>query len=131
MSRENVEVVRRIYEAFVADDPETALGYFDPEIEWREPPQSPGAGVYHGRDGVRRSYEHWVRGWASYRLEVEELVDAGEHVLAKCRQRVRGRASGVEVDQPLFSAWSLRDGMAIRMRMYHDEQEARAAVGLG
>jgi ketosteroid isomerase-like protein len=130
MSRENVELVRRIYEWFLQGEIEQALAVLDPEIEWREPPESPGAGVYHGHDGVRRSYASWTGNWADYRLEVEELIDAGDAVMARCRQRVRAKTSGVEIEQPLFGAWSLRDGTVVRMRMYHDEHEALEAAGL-
>lgn len=130
MSQKNVEIVERIYGAVTRGEVETVLSYLDHDIEWSEPPQSPGAAVYRGRDGVRRSYTRWVRGWADYRLDVEELIDAGEHVLARCRQRVRGKTSGVEVEQRLFAAWSLGDGKVVRMQMYHDEAEALEAVGL-
>ena len=34
MSQENVENVRRAYTAFNDRDLETALGFFDPDIEW-------------------------------------------------------------------------------------------------
>jgi len=130
MSRENVEVVRRIYEAMIHDDLDQIFSALDPEIEWREPPESPGAGVYQGHEGVRRSYTSWVGAWADYRLEVEELIDAGDHVLARCRQWARAKASGVEVAQPLFGAWSLSHGKVVRMRMFQNEADALEAVGL-
>ena len=130
MSRENVDVVRRIYEAFARGDLAEGLSQLHPEIEWREPPESPGAGVYRGHDGVRRSYEAWKGNWADYRLDVEELIDAGDEVLVRCRQRVRAKASGAELEQPLFGVWTLRDGAVVRMRMFHDEREARDAAGL-
>lgn len=130
MSRENVEIVRGIYESIVRGEIEEVFPVLDPEIEWREPPESPGAGVYRGHEGVRRSYASWVANWLEYRLEVEDLIEAGDHVLVRCRQRVRAKASGVEVEQTLFGAWTLRDGKAVRMRMYHDEAGALEAVGL-
>jgi ketosteroid isomerase-like protein len=70
-----------------------------------------------------------VRAWEEYQLQVEELVETGRGVLARCRQRVRGKASGVEVEQELFAAWTLIDGKVTAMRMYHDEGEALADLG--
>lgn len=130
MSRENVEVVGRIYDALARGDFDIALSHLHPEIEWHEPPHSPSAGVYRGHEGVRRSFLGWAASWSDYRLDVDDLLEAGDDVLAKCRQRARGRASGVEVEQRLFNVWTLRDGIVVRMRIYHDEAEALEAARL-
>ncbi len=130
MSQENMDVVRRIYDAYARGDFEEPFSYFDPDVEWREPPHSPGAQVYRGPDGARRSMRNWFGAWEDYRLDLEHLVDAGDAVLAVTRQTVRGKSSGVVIEQRLFVAWTLRDRKVIRMRMYHDKSEALEAVGL-
>ncbi len=132
MSRENLEIVQRIYDAFAEGDLEGAMRCFDADVEWSEPPESPGADTpYRGRDGARRSLDAWLHAWDHYELEVDELIDAGKQILVRSRQRVRGKGSGIEIDQPLFNLWTLRDGRVIRMRMYHDEGAARNAAGIG
>ena len=47
MSREDVEVVRRLFAAVDAEDWEAALGSFAPEVEW-----SPLEGNFRGLQGV-------------------------------------------------------------------------------
>ena len=130
MSQENVEIIRRIYVAYGRGDIEGAVAELDPEVEWSEPPRSPGAvRPYRGHEGARRSLSAWVRAWDEYRLELDELIDAGDQVLAKARQIVRGKGSGIEIEQPLFSVWTLRNGKVLRLRMYHDQAEALEAAG--
>jgi len=125
----DIEVVRRVYQAFLRDDADAALSHFDRDVEWREPPHSPGSAVYRGHSGVVDSITAWARAWDEYRLELDELVEVGHGVLARCRQKVRGKASGIEVEQELFAAWTLKDGKVACMRMYHDEAEALADLG--
>jgi ketosteroid isomerase-like protein len=130
MSRENVEVVRRMYDAYARGDYELTLSYHDPEIEFSQPAQEPGAGTYHGHQGIIRAMTKWVGAWDDYRVEVEELVDSGDHVLAKTRHHGRGKSSGVEVERQIFQLYTLRNGRIVRTRMYYDEAEARKAAGM-
>ena len=60
MSQENVEVVGRMYDAFERGDYETSLSYLDPEIEFSQPAQEPGGGMYHGHDGVMQAFAKWL-----------------------------------------------------------------------
>jgi hypothetical protein len=44
----------------------------------------------------------------------------------------RGKRSGVEIeiDMPLWQVWTLRDGKAVRWRIFRSKQEALEAAGL-
>jgi ketosteroid isomerase-like protein len=56
MSQENMEVVGRMYDAFEGGDYETSLSYLDPEIEFSQPAQEPGATV-----AMTLAYVRWER----------------------------------------------------------------------
>jgi ketosteroid isomerase-like protein len=129
MSQENVEIVRRMYEAWMPGG-EALLSLADPEIEFSQPPGQPGAGTYREREGVRQGLAQWFEPWDDYRVEVDRLTDLGDHVLAETRQYARGKGSGVEVEHRVFQLWTLRDGRIQRARMYLDEAEALEAAGL-
>jgi ketosteroid isomerase-like protein len=60
VSEENVETIRRVYEAYAVGDYDSALSYFDPEVEFSQPADEPGADTYHGRDGVVKAMTKWV-----------------------------------------------------------------------
>ena len=57
MSQENVEIVRSVYEAVKRGDLETAGSLIHPDIEFHTYDRSPEAGVYRGREAVRKYNE--------------------------------------------------------------------------
>jgi ketosteroid isomerase-like protein len=130
MSEENVDLVRRAYDAFNR----RRLGAFlalagdDVEVNSR---LAAIEGGYHGHDGVRRWWKDLFDVMPDYRVEVEELIDLGDHVLARTRHHGRGKGSGVEVEQQMiFQLWTLRHDRIVRAEMYYDKAEALEAAGL-
>jgi ketosteroid isomerase-like protein len=126
--QENVDTVRRVYDAYAAGDYELALSYFDPEVEFSQPADEPGAGTYHGHDGIVEAMTKWVGAWSDYQVELDQLTDLGEHVLADTRHRGRGKSSAVETEHRIFQLYTLRNGRIIRTRMYYEEQDALDAL---
>jgi ketosteroid isomerase-like protein len=131
MSQENVETLRRGYAHFIAtgDFPEED---FDPDFVWdmstfRGWPEHQ---TYAGLEGAREFMANWLEAWEDWEFEVEELLDAGESVVAVVRQRGRSRATGLPVDMHFAMVWTFRDGKQIRMRMYASPDEALTAAGL-
>jgi ketosteroid isomerase-like protein len=127
MSQENVELVRRIYDAFLRGDLAAMLAGLDPEIEWRSIEDTEDR---HGHQGVASSIAAWLEMWEQHELEAEEYRDAGSQVVVTTRLRGRGRLSGAVVEDRYFAVWSLRDGRAVAYREYASRPEALAAVGL-
>ena len=130
MSQENVEIVKRIVEAWSAGNFDAARNALDPDITWHDPPQQPGVITRHGFAGVEGSFRNWLSAWDDYRYELGELTDAGEKVLMIGRQHGRGKGSRVEVSSDLLQVWTLRDGKVVEMRMFMDRAEALQAAGL-
>jgi ketosteroid isomerase-like protein len=135
MSAENVDVVRRLYEAVARGDAPTVLSLYDPEVEW-DASRSPlgrvtGASVFRGHEGLRRAFREWYEGWEHVEDEVEKLLDAGEQVIAVVTLRGRGRSSGVEVEWKSYAAaWTIREGKVVRVVWFPSREEALEAVGL-
>lgn len=63
-------------------------------------------------------------------FEVEELIDAGNQVLAVIREREVGRASGVPVETTHLAVWTLADGKVTEMQVFDDRRQALEAAGL-
>jgi ketosteroid isomerase-like protein len=129
MSRENVEVVRRSYDAYVSGDLESALAPFDAEIVISDH-DLPDSGEYRGLDGLARWQGDWEASWDSWRWEPEEFIDAGDRVVAVLRVHAKGRGSGVDVERVDGAVWTLRDGKCIRLDYYGSRAEALEAAGL-
>jgi ketosteroid isomerase-like protein len=130
VSKENVEIVRAMYDAYDRGAFEEALGFMAEDVEWSESPDQPGGRLFRGHDGVRQSLRHWVGTWDDYRYEVDELVDCGDHVLARTHQSGRGKGSGIEVSEEIFSVWTLRDGKIVRQEMFRNWSQALEAAGI-
>jgi ketosteroid isomerase-like protein len=129
MSQENVEIVRRGYEAFARGDLKTAMEMFHSDVEWHDPDR-PGGGTYRGHEGVLRNLEEWLEGWEEFRLEPEEFLEAGDQVVVLVRQSGRGKGSGVEIEAPLAQAFRLRKGKVVWARTYSSRDEALKVAGL-
>jgi ketosteroid isomerase-like protein len=135
MSHENVEILRGMYEAWMAGDDEAAYSIFDPAIRLNPDPEASWVGMdedYVGHDGVRRYMDAVNEAFEEYRPEVERIIDAGEgRVLTLAVEHGRGRGSGAEVQAARTAhLWTLRDGMAVRLDLFLDRSRALEAVGL-
>jgi len=130
MSRENVEVARRAYEAFARGDGDAVARDLDEEIDVYPAKDFPGSDSYHGRQGFLAYVERWLESWDEYRMIPEEFIEAGNKVIVIYRAIGRGMSSGVEVDSRFGHVWTLRDGNAVRIEMFSTPAEALEAVGL-
>ncbi len=128
MSVENVEAVRTHYAALA--DGEQPVEIYDPDVEIRVSSDYTDADVFRGLDGLAELRHRLIEPWEEYRQEPEEFIEAGDHVVAVCREYARGRNSGVQVEQTLVVVWTMRDGKAILVRGYRTKGEALRAVGL-
>ena len=133
MSRENVEVVRRGWEAWIGGDVDALFEIFHPAVEWDTTNYEgwPEDEVYRGHDGLRRFFEEWRASWDRYETGVEEYIDAGgDRVLVLCWQRGFGSDSQVPVQMEYAQLCAVQDGLVRRMDVYSDRSEALEAVGL-
>jgi ketosteroid isomerase-like protein len=131
LSDANIELVRRAYEQFRATGRFVAE-FVAPDFVWdmshfRGWPEQQ---VYEGIEGAESFLEEWTAAWDDWELEVDELHDAGEKVVAMLRQRGRSKATGMPVDMSLAQVWTMRDGKQTRMDTYSDRAEALEDVGL-
>jgi ketosteroid isomerase-like protein len=85
--------------------------------------------VYRGVEGIRRYWDEWHELWA-VRLDVTEMIDSGDTVVVLAQTRALGDASGVEFKQLIAYVYEFEDGLARRVRSYHDPDRAFEAVGL-
>ena len=132
MSRDDVELVRRIFEAGKRRDSAAALALYDPDLVWdvsRLGGADFEAGVFHGHDGLRRWFREWYAAWENTENDLEELIDAGDHVISVHTQRGRGRASGIAVQIRQHAVWTIRSGKVARVVWFNSREEALEAVG--
>jgi uncharacterized protein len=130
MSQENVDTVRRSIEAYGRKGLDGTLRYYDPEVEWETTGGFIEPASYRGHEGIRRYLGSMEEEFEHIRIEPEELIDAGEHVISSVRISGRGKGSGAPVALTLISVGTLRDGLIYRVRNYPDMATALEAAGL-
>ena len=131
MSQENVEIVRRYYEAANRRDFSLLPELVDPDIEIDLSRNVFNPDVYQGYAGFRR----WVRVvedmWDNFRAVSIDLVAAGDNVVAAVTMRGRNKRSGVDVTMNIFNVFTLRDSRVLRIvGGYRERSEALQAAGL-
>ena len=133
MSQANVAVIQSIYDGFATGDVAAVFGAMQPDMVWNEAENFPyadgnpyvgaeaiGAGVF-GRIGAE---------WDGFTVTLDELLDAGDAVIALGRYAGTYRATGKRIDAQLAHVWRLRDGKAASFQQYVDTlQVARAVSG--
>ena len=140
MSQENVKLVRDAFlaasrggalDALDQDALERAFEFFHPEIEIREDPRFPEAGVFRGQNAVRRYFAQFTEQFDEFRFEFEDVLDAGgDRVVLLFYLHGRGKDSGAVFEERPAWVQTIRDSKAVRIEAYLDRREALEAVGL-
>src|SRR3989475_11485448 len=99
MAQENVEIRNEAVRKFVAafeDDDDSFRDTLHPAIEWYpiEENRTPTRGV----EAAMWNRNQWLDTWEEHRLDVEEVIEDGNSVVALVHIQARGKRSGVEVD---------------------------------
>lgn len=133
MSRESVGLVRSLYEAFERGDVPAVLGAMDPGIVWNEAEGFPYAdqNPYVGPGAVAEGVFARLGGeWDGFGVVLEELLDAGDTVVATGRYVGAYRRTGTRIRAQFAHVWRLRGGKITGFQQYTDTaQVARAVSG--
>jgi ketosteroid isomerase-like protein len=129
MSQDNVELVRRVYEAFNRRDLDTvlALSHDEVVVESRLVAME---GGYRGPEGVGRWWRNLLGVLPDYKLEIEEVRDLGDVTLARIRAEGHGADSATPLSEIVWQAVRWQDGKYIWWRAFPTEADALKAVGL-
>ncbi|MBN1529047.1 MAG: nuclear transport factor 2 family protein [Thermoleophilaceae bacterium] len=126
----NPDVVRRWFEAFERRDMRVVLELAHPEIEVRPALVGGLEGrVYRGHDGLREFVDDVDAIWTAFRIELQELRDAGDAVIALGHTWGGGR-DGITVDAPGGWLLGMSDGMIRRFRSFNTWEETLEAAGV-
>ena len=129
MSRENVEIVQAALDAWNRGDWVATLKDAAPGFEFD---LSRAVGPQHGvfnLDQMPAFWDEFTETWESVRYEIEEFIEAGEHVVTPFTSYHRGR-DGIEVQARGTWVWTFRNGAVVRACLYQERREALDAAGL-
>ena len=125
---QNADYVRNFVEAWNRGDLERFLNHADPDFEWVAAREHPGALTNRGIEGAADYMRDWLETMPDLKVEVEELVEAGDRVLAVLRMAGTGAGSGAVTEVRMATLSTFRNGRPVRTEEFLDPEEARRVL---
>lgn len=117
MSLEDVEAVRRAYEAFNRRDFASALeDLAHPDIEWHQLTLFPDRATYRGIGEMKERFfsTQLVEQFGDFEVRADEFIDAGDWIVAIGTVSGHGGSSGLEFAMRFVHLLEMRGGKVIR-----------------
>jgi ketosteroid isomerase-like protein len=128
---DNVELVRRSFEAISAWDIGALLRVYHPEVEFLPLTGTHvETGGYRGHDGVRAYLEEAEDLWEVLEPDGNHYEDLGDRVVVSGTCRVRGRASGAESRPACAWVIGVRDGLIVSHTTCSTLEQAEKLAGV-
>ena len=129
MSRENVEVIRELIDAWNDGDMHRVRDLYDPDAIARPPANVPEPGPYIGRDAIMREFNRIREAFDGDAFEVlGDPVATADRVLVRTLWKGAGR--GPEVDVEMTLLYTVRRERVFELEYFWNYDEALEAVGL-
>jgi ketosteroid isomerase-like protein len=131
MSRENVEIVRRAFEAFEQRGFKAAGEFFHEDFQMSQLPGFPGGTSFRGWLEAVQNLTGWMGSFETFSGVPQEFIAAGEdRIVVVYYERARPRDAAVEVEQRFGILFRLRDQKIGFVECFHTPDPAtRAAAG--
>jgi uncharacterized protein len=120
-AEENLEIMRRGYEAFNAGDMDTLNEVFDESIVWHLPGRSSMAKDYEGRDATLAYFgQLGEKTDGTFQAELQQLF-AGDDDRVVGLQRSTGQRDGKSLDVGNCIVFELKDGKVVDGREHFND----------
>ncbi len=120
-----VEHVRAILEAADRADFDSILAFYAPDAVW----ELRAGGTFKGTEAIRGLWQDYYGAFEDFHLEIEQVRDLGGGVVLAVNQqqgRPVGASRAVQAREAFVYEW--QRGTVVRVTMYADVDEARAAA---
>lgn len=117
----NIRLIQDLYTAYRAGDFEAFASLCSPELEWIQSEGFPYGGHHHGAAAVVEGvFQTLPRHWDGFGFDVNEMVDAGSHVVVLGAYRGTHRVSGRSFRADTAHVFDIAGGRVRRFRQYTD-----------
>ncbi len=132
MAAENVELVSELLAKGAAGDWDAVASLVHPEVtRYGTVGGLEEDRVLRGLEAIVAAFEGDEReAWDERRLEPERIVDAGDRVVVLLHEYLRGRGSGIELEQRTAVVFDVSNGLVTGLRGYMDQAAALEAAGV-
>jgi hypothetical protein len=131
MSRENVEVVRRLMDIMRDRGSERIADFWEPDGDYYPVRKFPESRPCHGPDEIQSFMAEYESAWENYEFIVKEAHPVGDdRVFLHGYIRAEGRESGAALEGDLYQCFWLRHGRLFRQEDHLTKKGALRALGL-
>jgi ketosteroid isomerase-like protein len=131
VSPTNSELIRAVFETWGRGDVDAFLrDHFEPTARLDLSENIFNSAVYQGYADIARQRREVSDVWDHFEIEVEQLFEDKDVVVAYTHEHGRGKGSGVEVDRDTAFLFRLRQGKISEVRNYRERERALADAGL-
>jgi ketosteroid isomerase-like protein len=116
---ENVEIVRKLYEASQTGDMDYVLSVIHPDVVLYEPDSLPYHGVHRGTKNLMNVVGIFMQTWKNAQIEPKTFLDAGEYVIAMVHLSWENQRTGGLFETDLAEFWKLEDGKIVEVRPFY------------
>lgn len=118
---DNVDALKRGYDAFNSGDAETLAGVFAEDVRWEgsRDERVPGAGTYDSRDDVMSALGKAVEPFESFSSQPDEWIEDGDSVVVLGHTEGRTK-SGNDLKVAFVHVWRMSDGTIQRGQLLTD-----------
>jgi ketosteroid isomerase-like protein len=143
MTEENVHVVRRYFELIdrllkdywtnpvpLTEYPllDEAFRDVDADAQWKPPNLSE---TIEGRDAWLSFVSDLLDATDDWRINIKDVSSLGDdHVLVASRNAIRGKGSGIEIDQAIWTVVAVKAGKIATIRDFTERADALEAAGV-
>jgi ketosteroid isomerase-like protein len=128
MSQENVERMKRAFDAFSRGDLETVFGFIDPNFEIHD--RVIGSPSERGPDALIANAGAVREAAGDVSWEPLEIVDVGERVLVRVHVTGTGQHTSLPFDGDVGHIYTYKEGKAVRLDIFRTWEDALEAAGL-
>ena len=130
MPGENVEIVRRAFEAVGRGDLDGFLALMDSEVVAIPRIVAIEGGSLSGHDGIRRWWDGVFSAFPDFQVEIGSVRGTGDATVSEVRITGHGQGSGAPFEDAVWVAARVRDGKVSWWQTFLSEAEALEAAGL-
>jgi hypothetical protein len=129
MSEDNIELLRRAYDALNRHDVDAMVALSDPEMEFRPLLLAiEGAGPLRGHESLRCWWQDLLGLFPDWGIEINEVRQVGCLTLARVKSHGSSRDSDAVINQQFWQVTEWRDGKALWWHNFLTEAEAVEAA---
>ncbi len=125
----NYEIIQAHYEAGKRGDLEGMLAPVAPDCVWIEMAGYPYPGTFHGiAEVIKNVFEPIAAEWEGWRFTLDELLDAGDVIVAVGTYSGTNKATGKPMTARVIHLWRLRDGKVVQFEQFADTRKLADAM---